>query len=85
MVTSPPLICIEILSPGDTASDLEDRLFDYLSMGVPGIWIFDPRNKGTGRLKIKGSGCLHPLAKTPRLICRPVELNPREIFDLAAE
>lgn len=42
IITSPPLICIEILSPEDSLSDLQDRIDDYLAFGVPYIWLIDP-------------------------------------------
>ncbi len=55
VVTHPPLICIEILSPDDTVCDLQDRLLDYASMGVPNIWIFDPIKQRVWTLGEQGS------------------------------
>ena len=40
-LVEPPLIVIEILSPSDTASELVEKIDDYLTMGVPNIWIID--------------------------------------------
>jgi Uma2 family endonuclease len=40
--TSPPYLCIEILSPDDTLAKLQDSLDDYLNFGVPNIWVIDP-------------------------------------------
>jgi len=37
-----PMICIEVLSPDDTLSDMQERAEDYDAMGVGYIWIFDP-------------------------------------------
>jgi len=45
VVTSPPFICIEILSPDDSMEDMQDRINDYLSFGVPYVWIISPRRK----------------------------------------
>lgn len=39
---TPPLICIEILSPEDRLSRAERVLADYLAMGVPNLWLIDP-------------------------------------------
>jgi Uma2 family endonuclease len=39
---TPPLICIEILSPEDRLSRAKLVLADYLAMGVPHIWLIDP-------------------------------------------
>ena len=43
IVTTPPLLCIEILSRGDTINQMRERIGEYLVMGVPVCWIIDPR------------------------------------------
>jgi Uma2 family endonuclease len=40
--TRPPLICIEILSKDDRLRDMQERVTDYLNLGVPNVWILDP-------------------------------------------
>jgi len=40
--STPPLICVEILSKDDTLGSLQDRLDDYLAFRVPNVWVFDP-------------------------------------------
>jgi Uma2 family endonuclease len=42
-VTEPPFIAIEILSEDDRVSRLIEKLKEYAAMGVPNIWVFDPR------------------------------------------
>jgi Uma2 family endonuclease len=49
VLTDPPLLVIEILSPDDSYSDTQDRAKDYRSMGVEMVWIIDPRTR-TGRM-----------------------------------
>jgi Uma2 family endonuclease len=39
---TPPLLCIEILSPEDRLPRVLKVLDDYVTMGVPNLWIFDP-------------------------------------------
>ncbi len=47
--TEPPLLVIEILSPDDTYSDLQERCQDYRAMGVETVWIIDPKTR-SGRM-----------------------------------
>jgi Uma2 family endonuclease len=37
-----PDLAIEVLSPSETASELEEKLDDYLVAGTPLIWVVDP-------------------------------------------
>jgi len=43
--TRPPMFCIEILSPEDTMSRMQERISDYLAFGVSHVWVPDPRTK----------------------------------------
>ena len=36
---SPPLLVVEVLSPSNTRRDVEERLADYRSIGVPECWL----------------------------------------------
>jgi Uma2 family endonuclease len=45
IVTSPPHLCIEILSKEDTMEDMQERIDDYLRFGVAYVWIISPRHK----------------------------------------
>ena len=45
VIEEPPLLCIEVASPDDKLADLVIRAGDYLTMGVPITWIFDPETK----------------------------------------
>lgn len=40
--TSPPILCVEILSPEDRMSRIMKVIQDYLLMGVPDVWVLDP-------------------------------------------
>ena len=40
--SSPPYLCIEIMSPDDTLAKVQESLDDYLDFGVPNIWVIDP-------------------------------------------
>jgi Uma2 family endonuclease len=43
--TRPPFLCVEILSRDDRMSEMEERIGDYLQMGVPYVWLIDPRSR----------------------------------------
>jgi Uma2 family endonuclease len=45
VLDSPPLIAIEILSPDDRLSDLQQKIDEYLAFGVEHIWVFDPQRR----------------------------------------
>jgi len=75
IVTTPPLICVEILSKDDSFASIIDRLDDYVSMGVANVWVIDPHKRraytysadGTmeainGELRVADSNIAVPLA-----------------------
>jgi Uma2 family endonuclease len=43
--TSPPFLCVEILSPEDSALELRMKVDEYLAFGVPYVWVIDPVSK----------------------------------------
>ncbi|HWE84138.1 MAG TPA: Uma2 family endonuclease [Terracidiphilus sp.] len=49
VITYPPALVIEILSPEDSYSDTQERAQDYRVMGVETVWIIDPKTR-TGRM-----------------------------------
>ncbi len=48
VIVEAPLLVIEILSPEDTHSGLQERCMDYRQMGCTQMWIIDPKTR-TGR------------------------------------
>ena len=42
ILTKPPFLCIEILSPEDRVGRMQDRIDDYLRFGVRYVWVIDP-------------------------------------------
>jgi Uma2 family endonuclease len=66
VLTDPPLLVIEILSPDDTYSDTQERAQEYRAMGVEMVWIIDPKTRSgrmcsgaewveSSRLEVKGT------------------------------
>jgi len=42
VLTTPPHLAIEILSPEDETADVLAKVADFLRFGIPHIWIVDP-------------------------------------------
>jgi Uma2 family endonuclease len=42
IVTNPPYLCVEILSPEDSAVETIDKVREYLDFGVAWVWVIDP-------------------------------------------
>jgi Uma2 family endonuclease len=61
VLTLPPILCIEILSPQDRLSRAEKVLADYFAMGVPTIWLVDPIRRSAFTYDASG---LHPADPT---------------------
>jgi Uma2 family endonuclease len=45
ILTAPPFLCIEILSPSDRMGEMQDRIDDYLDFGVRYVWLINPRKR----------------------------------------
>ncbi len=78
LLQTPPLIAIEILSPEDRLNRVTIRLGDFLTMGVPFIWLIDPVKRAAYTYTAAG---LQP-ANTQRLTLpnSPIYLDLPELF-----
>ncbi len=45
ILTTPPMLCIEILSPGDRMARIEEKVRDYLAFSVEYVWVIDPQRR----------------------------------------
>lgn len=45
VLTEPPFLCIEILSPSDSLDSMQERIDDYLAFGVPYVWVISPKSR----------------------------------------
>ena len=72
----PPVLCIEILSEDDRASELVEKIADYVAMGVEATWVVDPRTRSLFRADRDG---MHPV-EVLTLAGTAVRLTGAEIF-----
>jgi Uma2 family endonuclease len=52
--TTPPYLCVEVMSPDDTISAMQDRLDDYLNFRVLNVWVVDPWKHRGWRITAEG-------------------------------
>lgn len=45
ILRNPPFLCIEILSPSDRMSEMQERIDDYLDFGVAWVWVINPKSR----------------------------------------
>ncbi len=77
--TTPPFLCIEILSPEDRITRVWERIHDYFEMGVPNVWIVDPENR-TAHIAT-AAGDLHRITDALRTTEPVLEVPLSEIFE----
>ena len=53
-VKIPPDLAVEVVSPNDSASELEEKLDDYRTAGVPLIWVIYPELRKVKILRQEG-------------------------------
>jgi Uma2 family endonuclease len=57
IITQPPVAVFEVLSPEDTMTRMMRKLNDYSAMGIPQIWVIDPKGPKSWRFE---NGQLNP-------------------------
>jgi len=62
----PPDLAVEVISPKDLADDIDEKIVEYLRVGVPLIWIVSPtaRNVRVLRSASQGGGVILTAADT---------------------
>jgi len=78
IITEAPLLCLEVLSPGQSLKAIRKRAQDFFNMGVPEVWVFDPPTQ-TACVCLPNSMTEHKDG-TLRLEGTPIELSLTEVF-----
>ncbi len=76
ILIQPPLLVVEILSPDDSYSDLQERCQDYTQMGVETVWIIDPKTR-SGRMC---SGAEWVAAERLEISGTPIHVHLDDLF-----
>ena len=50
-----PDLVVEVVSPNETAYDLEEKLDDYRKVGVPLVWVINPKSRTVRVHRVDGS------------------------------
>jgi Uma2 family endonuclease len=78
IISHPPLIAIEILSPEDGLSRFQERIEDYLGFGVEHIWILDPAKRAA--YAASSTGLLPVRTEELTVPGTPIRVVLRELF-----
>ena len=54
----PPDLAIEVLSPSDSASAVQEKSEDWLSAGCHEVWLIDPRRKTASKCTLTENGVM---------------------------
>ena len=83
IIRHPPLLCIEVLSPEDRVSRMWERVRDFIKMGVPQVWIFDPQTRMA--LICNGETIVEQQSGVLALSGTPIVLDLEEVFSAIDE
>ena len=79
ILTDIPVLCIEILSPEDRFSRVNERIGEYLNFGVPVVWLVDPEDKLIWIYR--SSGMEQAFGPSIKLDGTSIEISFSEIFE----
>lgn len=78
ILRTPPVLCIDILSREDSMTEIMERVEDYLTLGVPTVWVVDPWRQRAW--SVAPSGILQPEHETLRVSNTPIQVPIPELF-----
>ena len=45
IITTPPEVAVEVLSPEDRVANIQEKIDDYLAFGIPCVWVINPETQ----------------------------------------
>ena len=77
----PPDLAVEVLSPSDTASAVQEKAQDWLEAGCQELWLVDPERKTASRCTLSGNAVLiQPVEQLTTDLLPGFELPVAELF-----
>jgi Uma2 family endonuclease len=83
IVREAPLLCIEVKSEGFSLKRERTRAQDYLNMGVPEVWIFDPATRTA--YVLRGEDMVEQREGVLKLAGTAIELDLTSLFAVLDE
>jgi Uma2 family endonuclease len=80
ILKTPPLLCVEILSPEDRFQRIIVRAQEFQRMGVPNIWIIDPETREAWTMDSEG-GAVPMMEVAFTIPNTPVHVTIADIFE----
>ncbi|HEV2325331.1 MAG TPA: Uma2 family endonuclease [Terracidiphilus sp.] len=79
ILTNPPLIAIEIMSPEDTIRRATKKAAEYIQFGIEHVWVIDPQ----ARVAYRGTGGALERIPSGELVVpgTPIVIRIAELFD----
>jgi Uma2 family endonuclease len=78
VIRTPPAICVEVLSRADRMIEMQERVDDYIRMGVQAVWVIDPWRR---KASIAGQvGSLTAAGEVLTLQGTPIAVPVADIF-----
>jgi Uma2 family endonuclease len=78
IVKTPPLVCIEVLSLEDRLQRLQERIDDYVRMGVEHVWLIDPISRHAWVATADGSHTR--VSEAFEVAGTPIRISLAEVF-----
>jgi Uma2 family endonuclease len=78
IIRTPPLLCIEVLSPEDRIQRMQERIGDYFRMGVQHVWLIDPDTRDAWIAQPDGS--LQHVSAELTVPHSPIRIALAEVF-----